>query len=294
MSLEQVFPIHRLKRASESESSFGLHNFRPESEVGQADYPHRHNFNQVVFLTAGAGTHVVDFHILPITLPTMFFVSAGQVHFWQLEAPLRGYSLHFMPELLASSLTHGAGLDILALCHSLSYTPLHLNREQSTFVQQIMEMAAHEFESYDDDSVLSAYLHILFSHIQRLCKSKEPAITLGSAAELVRKYRRLVSLHFATHRAMEFYADQLGVSAAYLAKCIKEITGYTASQLLRQELILEAKRLLINTDWSVEQVSDELGFEDPAYFGRFFKREAGSSPGTYRKTIFDRHQIKHR
>ncbi len=294
MSLEQVFPVHRLKRGSEPESSFGLHRFRPESEVGQADYPHRHNFNQVVLLTAGAGSHIVDFHILPITPPTLFFVSAGQVHFWQLEAPLRGYSLHFLPELLATSPAHGAGLDILALLHSLSYTPLHLSREQSALMQQIMEMAAHEYESYDDDSVLSAYLHILFSHIQRLCNAKTPAIALGSAAEIVRKYRRLVALHFATHRSVEFYADQLSVSVAHLAKCIKEMTGHTASQLLRQELILEAKRLLINTDWSVEQISDELGFDDPAYFGRFFKREAGSSPGAYRRTIFDRHQIKHR
>jgi AraC-like DNA-binding protein len=226
--------------------------------------------------------------------PTLFFVSAGQVHFWQVEVPLSGYSLHFTPELFASSPAHGTGLDILALFHSLSYTPLQLNREQSTFVQQLIEMAAHEFESYDDDSVMNSYLHILFSHIQRLCKSTEPGIILGPAAELVRKYRRLVSLHFATYRSVEYYADQIGVSAAHLSKCVKGITGYTAGQILRQELILEAKRLLINTDWPVEQISAELGFDDPAYFGRFFKREADSSPGAYRRTIFDRFQIKHR
>lgn len=294
MSLEQAFPVHRLRRESAPASSFAMHRYRPESKIGEADYPHRHNFNQVIFLTAGAGSHVVDFHTLKVVPPTLYFVSAGQVHFWQVAATLVGYSLHFLPELIASLPVHRGAPDILALFHSLSYTPLHLNREQAAFVQQIIEMAVQEFETYDDDAVVCAYLQILFSHIQRICKSNEPAVVLSPAAELVRKYRRLVSLHFASQRSMEFYADQLSVSATHLAKCTKEITGSTAGQILRQELLLEARRLLINTDWSVEQISDELGFDDPAYFGRFFKREAGSSPGAYRKMMLDRYQIKHR
>ena len=96
------------------------------------------------------------------------------------------------------------------------------------------------------------------------------------------------------HGCVQSYADLLGVSAGHLSRSIKDVTGSSASQIIRQELIMEAKRLLVNTDLVVERISDQLAFTDPAYFGRFFKRETGFSPGSYRDVILERHQINHR
>ena len=114
----------------------------------------------------------------------MFFVSAGQVHYWHTEEPLQGYSLHFLSELLASGPAPRTGVDTMALLHSLSYAPLHLDGEQAAFVQQLMEMVVHEYEAYEYDSVVCAYLHILFSHIKRYCECDQPATSITPAAEL--------------------------------------------------------------------------------------------------------------
>jgi AraC-like DNA-binding protein len=119
-------------------------------------------------------------------------------------------------------------------------------------------------------------------------------ITLDPTTELVRRYRQLVYQYFMEHRSVQFYADQLGVSVGHLSRSIKDATGHSASQIIRQEMIMEAKRLLVNTDLAVERISDQLAFNDPAYFGRFFKRETGFSPGSYRDVILEKNQIKHR
>ena len=58
--------------------------------------------------------------------------------------------------------------------------------------------------------------------------------------------------------------------------------GRTAGACVRDRLALEAKRLLLHTDMTAAEVADRLGFGDPAYFARFFRREAGSPPSAYR------------
>jgi AraC-like DNA-binding protein len=189
---------------------------------------------------------------------------------------------------------YSAEFDKLALFHRLSYAPLKLDRKQSGLLQQIIDLIAHEHYTHNSETVLNAYLHILFTHIQRLCVVTEPAIALDPITELVRRFRQLVARHFMEHRSVQSYADELGVSVGHLSRSIKDVTGNSASQIIRQELIMEAKRLLVNTDLVVERISDHLAFDDPAYFGRFFKRETGFSPGAYRNVILEKHQINHR
>jgi AraC-like DNA-binding protein len=80
-------------------------------------------------------------------------------------------------------------------------------------------------------------------------------------------------------------AASVGVSVGYLNEAVKRATGFTPGHLVRQAQAREAKRLLAATDLTVRQVARLAGFSDPAYFGRFFRRETGSSPGDFRRGI---------
>ncbi|MBY8850498.1 helix-turn-helix domain-containing protein [Saccharothrix sp. MB29] len=79
-------------------------------------------------------------------------------------------------------------------------------------------------------------------------------------------------------------ADRIGVTPGHLTEVVKAATGRTPSQLVREARTREAQRLLARTDLSVRQVAGRVGFADPAYFCRFFRREAGTSPGEFRRS----------
>lgn len=77
-------------------------------------------------------------------------------------------------------------------------------------------------------------------------------------------------------------ASELGITGTYLNLLCQRLTGCSALQVLHARIMLEARRLLIYTPLTIGQVADDLGFEDPAYFTRFFKRHAGVSPKAFR------------
>jgi AraC-like DNA-binding protein len=79
------------------------------------------------------------------------------------------------------------------------------------------------------------------------------------------------------------HAERIGVTPAHLTEAVKAATGRTAAQLVREARIREAERFLLRTDLTVRQVASRVGFADPAYFCRFFRRETGSSPGDFRR-----------
>lgn len=97
------------------------------------------------------------------------------------------------------------------------------------------------------------------------------------------RYRARLETHFRNEKKLDFYAGAAGVSAQRLNQACKARTGKTASELLHERIIVEAKRYLIYMDMNVAEVGYELGFEDPAYFSRFFARRVGVPPVVYRE-----------
>ncbi|MFY9513386.1 MAG: helix-turn-helix domain-containing protein, partial [Rubrivivax sp.] len=102
---------------------------------------------------------------------------------------------------------------------------------------------------------------------------------------LVQRYRALVELHLRRHAPLGFYAAQLQVTADHLSRSCRAVTGLSALDLLHQRLLLEARRLLAYTQAPVAEVARDLGFDDAAYFSRFFARRDGSAPLAYRAAL---------
>ena len=95
-------------------------------------------------------------------------------------------------------------------------------------------------------------------------------------------FRRLIETRFRDHWTVEQYADELGLSPARLNRLCNQLLGKTAKTLPHERLLLEIKRRLIYTRSTLDEIAWDLGFRDPAYFSRFFKRATGSTPGSYR------------
>lgn len=110
-----------------------------------------------------------------------------------------------------------------------------------------------------------------------------PAEDRNSAIAM--RYRDLVEAHFLDWRRIEAYAEALGVTPARLNAACKARLGTTASGFLHDRIVTEAKRWLIYTGMTVAEIGYALGFEDPAYFSRFFARRTGTAPGRLREEI---------
>ena len=99
---------------------------------------------------------------------------------------------------------------------------------------------------------------------------------------LCQEFLALVEKHAIEHRDMGFYADKLCITPKYLSVVIKKISGYSPAEWLNRKVILYAKTLLTNSDMTVQQISAELHFPNPSFFGQYFKRHEGITPKQYR------------
>jgi len=100
--------------------------------------------------------------------------------------------------------------------------------------------------------------------------------------DLVMQFGNLVNLHFKENRSVKFYADQLAITPKYLTEIVHEVTGESASVIIDEKVMYEAKVLLNNPRLSISQIADVLNFSDQSFLGKFFKRHLGLSPSQYR------------
>jgi AraC-like DNA-binding protein len=288
----QDIPLHTFRMdidTAHPEIPFEYLSFSTAPAVAQATYPHRHDFYEVLYVTGGVGTHFIDFNAYPIEPNTFYFISPGQVHYWETTVPIEGEIFVFTDDFLLFAPADYMILHELSFFHTVEGSPtLQLNEIDHLRVASLFRAAAEEFQAYDfrAASVLRAYLHILLVQIQRICAIQEAKAGNGQdkiAQKLTRRFKQLIAKQSVTKQSVQDYADQLSVTVSHLNKTVKATTGYTPGQLVRQEIVLEAKRLFQHTDLTATEIGYRLAFDDPSYFGRFFKREVGVSPGQFRQ-----------
>lgn len=100
--------------------------------------------------------------------------------------------------------------------------------------------------------------------------------------ELITRYRTALEAHFRDNKTLTFYADLLGVSPQRLNAACKARADRTASEVLYDRILTEAKRCLLYTEMTVAEIGHSIGYDDPAYFNRFFSQRIGMPPGSYR------------
>jgi AraC-like DNA-binding protein/quercetin dioxygenase-like cupin family protein len=294
-AVDNVQRIHGHPQLSpDQHQPFAMTRFELIKGAGQADYPHRHDCYEVLYISEGEGTHIIDFEPYPVQPSTFYFLSKDQIHFWQLKKPLKGYALLFPEEFLGVPSSNIIGAHDFSFFHHVGQAPnLFVDPQKDRALISLLAEMEQEFrdEEAQSLSVLRAYLHILLTKLNRryLRSQQDKQPKTGSA--LMRQFERLVSEHFLTDHSVENYANRIGISTSHLRDTIKAVTGHAPGQIIRQKIILEAKRLLAHGDITVAEIGYRLNFEDSSYFGRFFKRETGMSPATFRKQIREQYRI---
>ena len=159
---------------------------------------------------------------------------------------------------------------ILNLCEQLFY--YNQEEKEITFSQQIKL------------SLFTSLVYILVGDFLQ-GKGKDINILKNSRKEsITMKFLQLVSINFMKEKELKFYADKLLISSKYLSNTVREITNQPPSKFITEALLNNAKILLLNSDNSIKEISNELDFSDHYAFGKFFKKHTGLSPSNFKKT----------
>jgi AraC family transcriptional activator of pobA len=143
-----------------------------------------------------------------------------------------------------------------------------------------------EFRAGKDGAQIAmlSHLALLIVEISRLGLEDERLRLAkpGALDDTVARLKQLVEDNFRHTRNLSAYAEWLAMTPDRLNEHCKKVTGVTAGHLIRQRLLVEAKRELVFTGQSVSEISYSLNFSDPSYFSRFFRKHSGQTPQQFR------------
>jgi AraC-like DNA-binding protein len=248
-----------------------------------SDRPYTLDFHDMLLVTRGRGTFTLDGHVHAIAPGTLVFTRPGEVR--RLAVPgLDGACLFFAEEFVAAAFADARFLDRFACFRAgraspvLSLRPAQRRRFLAAFRPMEREVAALREDVSD---ALRAKVYDLLVTVDRWYVARWGAPTPPSG-DVVWRFTRMMERDFAHEHRVEAYARRLGVSPGHLSALCRRELGQGAGRCLRARLALEGRRLLAHTGLTAAEVGHRLGFEDPAYFARFFRRETGEPPSSYR------------
>ena len=255
-------------------------------------HPHYHDFFQVS-LIIGQGRLMHDFRERDIDGPTLFFLRPGQVHTIGAREGLSGTVISFTQAFFDHESPPPSRLYEMPFFSPGETVPwLSLDEARVGPMGEIFAALQGEFDGALEGAaeVLRALLRILFVKAGRLYAAAHPAGKASRGSLLARQFSLEVERRFREWHSLPPYARQLGVSANHLNEVVKEQTGHAAGEIIRQRRLLDAKRLLLHSDLSVSEIGYQLGFEDPSYFSRFFRRYTLHTPARFRQDIREKYQ----
>jgi AraC family transcriptional activator of pobA len=251
-------------------------------------YPHRHDFYQIVWITHGRGRHVIDSAQYAIRPNTIFFMSPHQVHEFELPADADGYVMNFSEPFFVLTLQNKELLHEIPFYRLRHSTPVvYATAEQALQLVRIVELIEDEYGAGQAgfEDIIRSYLHVFLMQAGRLVDAEGRFVVSSRAFLLTRRFKALAEQHLLTLNSAKAYAQKLNVTERRLTEATKQATGFTANELIRDRILLEAKRLLVHTDTPVARIATMLQFQDPAYFTRFFRQHAGIAPLEFRRAF---------
>jgi AraC-like DNA-binding protein len=241
---------------------------------------HRHDFFYILALKKGTGSHKIDFNTYKVCDASVFIMRPGQVHEITLKSESEGYLLQFNSEFYKPR-----DEDSKASFRKATKVALHQPADFEKIIF-ILSNILHEFNYRQQQylGAINAYLDIFFLELSRQAKG---SVNNGNAYNQDRldEFLELLEKHVVTHKRASQYARMLNLSLYQLNAITKAALGKSCTTAIQDYILLESKRYLAGTSNQVNQIAYQLGFEDVSYFTRFFKKQTGYSPQSFRKKL---------
>lgn len=282
------YHLHKEQPARRQFDVFDLARYMREN-AEHCCVPHSHSFYQVIWFERGNGKHFVDLGAFDIAPNTVFFIARNQVHHFEEHDDVVGKLIHFNDTFIVQ---HDPDIDIL-LNYGLFNDPLapffaipdHMTAEIHRYMKQIQDEIGNQ-DRFGHEALLSNTLRSLLIRIEREKRHSDRAVGAGHSRYFsFLQFRSLLEEHYRENWSVGAYAQRLNTTTKTLSTIVRSETGKTCSQMISDRTILEAKRRLCHTPALINAIGYDLGFEDPSYFVKFFRKQTGTTPSDFRKAL---------
>ena len=241
----------------------------------ETDTMHLHGFYEIIWFQKGSGTHYVDFNQYAIAPGTIIFISPGQIHSFDTKHDQEGYVLKICAELFDDF---------------VSLSCVTVQDKDSAALEMLVAAMQEELKKEDSlghREALHALVKLFVIMVRRSYAEINPSAPNPHKVsyKAFLNFRKLIEENYCRLHTVKDYASLLNVSSKTLTLYVNECSKYSPLELINNRIILEAKRLLRYSVLSVKEIAFRLGFEDPSYFAKFFKRLVKQSPADYRESF---------
>lgn len=269
----------------------GLHRVSriDQEEVNSEKYK---QYIKVVYLPEDY-TVTVDFRQYTTEAPTIFFINSNQHFRIENVGDEPGLMIYYNRDFYCIQIHDAEVACDGLLFNNLSNIPMIiLNPTDAIMITHILKAVQDEFKvtQAQREEMLRVYLKqiIILStrlwSVQHLDKVNDG---IDHDTAFYRQFSLLVENHYKEKHTVADYADIMGIAPKTLTHRLKKMNMSQPNEVIKDRIILEAKRLLIHTAMSAKQIAYHLGYEDPAYFNRLFSLKVGASPSNFKKKYIE-------
>lgn len=242
----------------------------------------RYDFFQLIWFTEVGGDpmYFLDFREYDLKENQIVLIYPGQLDKLDIRGKkgylfaIRNETFFELNQRMQSNLLNGYHSNVFL-------TPDHTTEET---LEILMDLLLTEYEDRKRTTAMKIYMEAFLFHVASLFESGFSQ--LDESDELVARLMRLIDSNFITERETEFYASSLGSTNRRLNAICKKGTGKTVKQHILERLLLEARREIRLSRKSMKEIAFDLGFNEAAYFTRFFKEQTGVTPSEFKDMVY--------
>ena len=243
---------------------------------------HRHdNFFQILYIWNGTGTALIGEQTVPLSPPCVVLMPPGFSHGYRFEPDVQGSVITFVADHLkvTAALAKRPGF-------WFSVPRLFALQEDDSceYIEATIGRISEEYDTHrsGSDDLMEAYLTTAMMLLGRLAGLQDTDGAQAIHHVRVEALKEMIGKDFRSHLTAADYARRLHISTTHLNRIVRQVTGVTVHDMIMSRVIDEARRALVFTSATVQQIAHDLGFSDPGYFSRCFRKRTGLTPGTFR------------
>lgn len=255
----------------------------------------RRDFYKILMITGGDGIFTLGLNKYIIDKPTMIFIHPNDIISWQkTSGESAGYYLLFKKDFINKHPMLRATIERLALFNDKSKNIICVGENDLPGFIRLWESMYNEQENQLGDEAIQAYIQLMMIDSARMSNFPAPENT-GEEYDHIHRFFGLLEEEVSNInyekpiklRTAQEFADSLKLHPNYLNRILKKRTGQNVSKHIKGRLLDECKALLLQTSWTLEQISYAVGFSDQPNFNFFFKKNTGFTPNAFRKGILE-------
>jgi len=268
-----------IKNKLEEGLTFKISRFKEQIKKTK---PHKHDeYNELIFLSSGQGFHCIESNKYMITTPEFYFLKPGQLHFWQFTSIPKGFVVIFKNDEF-DGLNEKILIDLFAKLSGVTHLEIHSDDYPEHILEDIFK--EYQLNTQYSKEIIHGLLKALFGKLLQIHSEKPNGNT-----QTYPLYERFLNLLMKEcprlHKVKEF-ADLLNTTPQNLNIICRKKIGKSASEMITNQLMLEAKRYILHSDNTINEIAEIMSFTDTSNFVKFFKKHEKVTPVQFRNKYF--------